>query len=100
MQWGLIPNWAADPSIGNRMINARAETLTELPSFKQLVDRRRCLIPADGFYEWRKEGRWKVPMWVYLKNREPFGLAGLWERMAKTGWEAGGIIHDHHNGTQ
>jgi putative SOS response-associated peptidase YedK len=51
MQWGLIPHWAADPSIGNRTINARAETLTELPSFKNIVDRRRCIIPADGFYE-------------------------------------------------
>jgi putative SOS response-associated peptidase YedK len=79
MHWGLIPYWAADPSIGNRMINARAETLTELPSFKLLVDRRRCIIPADGFYEWRKEGKRKVPMWVYLKSRKPFGLAGLWD---------------------
>jgi putative SOS response-associated peptidase YedK len=79
MHWGLIPYWAADPSIGNRMINARAETLTELPSFKLLVDRRRCIIPADGFYEWRKEGKRKVPMWVHLRNREPFGLAGLWD---------------------
>jgi putative SOS response-associated peptidase YedK len=61
------------------MINARAETLTELPSFKALVDRRRCIIPANGFYEWRKEGKHKVPMWVYLKNRKPFGLAGLWD---------------------
>jgi len=77
MHWGLIPNWAADPSIGNRMINPRAETLTELPSFKHLVDRRRCIIPADGFYEWRKEGKRKVPMWVYLKNKEPFAFAGL-----------------------
>ena len=77
--WGLIPHWADDPSIGNRMINARAETLTELPSFKLLVDRRRCIIPADGFYEWRKEGKRKVPMWVHLKSREPFGLAGLWD---------------------
>jgi putative SOS response-associated peptidase YedK len=79
MHWGLIPSWAADPSIGNRMINARAETLTELPSFKPLVDRRRCIIPADGFYEWRKEGKRKVPMWVHLKTKEPFGLAGLWD---------------------
>jgi putative SOS response-associated peptidase YedK len=63
MHWGLIPHWAADPSIGNRMINARAETLTELTSFKLLVDRHRCIIPADGFYEWRKEGKRKVPMW-------------------------------------
>src|SRR5262245_768758 len=79
MQWGLIPHWAADPSIGNRTINARAETLTELPSFKLLVDRRRCIIPADGFYEWRKEGRRKVPMWVHLKTKEPFAFAGLWD---------------------
>jgi len=79
MHWGLIPHWAADPSIGNRMINTRAKTLTELPSFKLLVDRRRCIIPADGFYEWRKEGKRKVPMWVYLRNRQPFGLAGLWD---------------------
>ena len=79
MHWGLIPHWAADPSIGNRMINARAETLTELPSFKSLVNGGRCIIPADGFYEWRKEGKRKVPMWVHLKSREPFGLAGLWD---------------------
>jgi putative SOS response-associated peptidase YedK len=79
MHWGLIPHWADDPSIGNRMINARAETLTELPSFKLLVDRRRCIIPADGFYEWRKEDRRKVPMWVHLKTREPFAFAGLWD---------------------
>jgi putative SOS response-associated peptidase YedK len=72
MRWGLIPHWAADPSIGNRTINARAETLTELPSFKNIVDRRRCIIPADGFYEWRKEGRRKVPMWVHLTTKEPF----------------------------
>jgi putative SOS response-associated peptidase YedK len=79
MHWGLIPHWAADPTIGNRMINARAETLTELPSFKPLVDRRRCIIPADGFYEWRKEGKRKAPMWVYLTSRQLFGLAGLWD---------------------
>jgi putative SOS response-associated peptidase YedK len=76
MHWGLIPHWAADPPIGNRMINARAETLTELPSFKLVVDRRRCIIPADdGFYEWRKEGKRKVPMWVHSKSKEPFALA-------------------------
>jgi putative SOS response-associated peptidase YedK len=59
------------------MINARAESLTEKPAFKHLVGSRRRIIPADGFYEWRKEGRRKVPMWVHLKRREPFGLAGL-----------------------
>jgi putative SOS response-associated peptidase YedK len=61
------------------MINARAETLTDLPSFKLLVDRRRCIIPADGFYEWRKEGKRKVPMWVHHKTKEPLALAGLWD---------------------
>src|SRR5262249_11837354 len=81
MHWGLIPHWAADRSIGNRQSYdyARAGTLTELPSFKQLPDRRRCIIPADGFYEWRKEGRRKVPKWVHLKSKEPFGFAGLWD---------------------
>jgi putative SOS response-associated peptidase YedK len=79
MHWGLIPHWAADPSIGNRMLNARGETLTELASFKLLVDRYRCIIPADGFYEWRKEGKRKVPMWVHLKSKEPFAFAGLWD---------------------
>jgi putative SOS response-associated peptidase YedK len=56
MRWGLVPSWVQDPSIGQRMINARAETLLEKSSFKQLVARRRCLVPADGFYEWRREG--------------------------------------------
>ena len=79
MHWGLIPNWANDPTIGNRMINARAESLTEKPAFKDLVGTRRCIIPADGFYEWRKEGKRKVPMWVHLKSKESFGLAGLWD---------------------
>jgi len=61
------------------MINARAETLTEKGAFKNLVDTRRCLVPADGFYEWRKEGKRKVPMWFHLKSKEPFTFAGLWD---------------------
>jgi putative SOS response-associated peptidase YedK len=61
-RWGLIPWWAKDPAIGNRMINARAETLAEKPAFKNLLGKRRCLVLADGFYEWRKEGKGKVPM--------------------------------------
>jgi putative SOS response-associated peptidase YedK len=79
MRWGLVPSWAHDPSIGQQMINARAESLLEKPSFKKLVATRRCLIPADGFYEWRRDGKRKVPLWVYLKNREPFAFAGLWD---------------------
>ena len=79
MKWGLVPSWSHDPSIGNRMINARAETLTEKPSFKRLVGSHRCLVPADGFYEWRQEGRRKVPVWIHLKDRKPFAFAGLWD---------------------
>jgi putative SOS response-associated peptidase YedK len=79
MRWGLVPSWAPDTSVGQRMINARPETLLEKPSFKQLVASRCCLIPADGFYEWRREGKHKVPMWIYLKNRKPFTFPGLWD---------------------
>ena len=79
MKWGLIPFWAKDPSIGNRMINARAETVAEKPSFRNAFQRRRCLVVADGFYEWCKEGKYKVPMRIILKTGEPFGFAGLWE---------------------
>jgi putative SOS response-associated peptidase YedK len=79
MHWGLVPSWAQEPSMGQRMINARAETLLEKPSFKQLVTTRRCLVPADGFFEWWREGNRKVPMWIHLKKREPFAFAGLWD---------------------
>jgi putative SOS response-associated peptidase YedK len=79
--WGLIPSWAKDPQIGNRMINARAETLAEKPSFRNAYRRRRCLVLADGFYEWRKEpgSKTKTPMYIQLESREPFAFAGLWE---------------------
>ena len=81
MRWGLIPSWAKDPSIGNRMINARAETVAEKPAFRSAVRRRRCLVLADGFYEWRRVagGRTKRPMRIVLKTGEPFAFAGLWE---------------------
>lgn len=82
-QWGLVPSWAKDISIGNRMINARAETLAEKPSFKRLLKNRRCLVVASGFYEWRKEGKGKIPMWFKLKTGEPFVLAGLWDAWKK-----------------
>jgi putative SOS response-associated peptidase YedK len=80
-QWGLIPSWAKDPQIGQRMINARAETLAEKPSFKTAYRRRRCLVLADGFYEWRKEpnSKAKTPMYIRLVSGEPFAFAGLWE---------------------
>lgn len=80
MRWGLIPAWAKDAAIGNRMINARAETLAEKPSFKKPFERRRCLVLADGFYEWRVvAGRAKIPVRIVLKSREPFVFAGLWD---------------------
>jgi putative SOS response-associated peptidase YedK len=79
--WGLIPSWAKDPSIGNRMINARAETLAEKPAFRAAYRRRRCLVLADGFFEWRKDPGKKVkqPMYIRLNTGEPFAFAGLWE---------------------
>ncbi len=80
--WGLIPFWAKDPSIGKRLINARAETLAEKPSFKNAYAKRRCLIPADGFYEWKKEGPKKVPYAFCLKSGGPMFFAGLYETWA------------------
>jgi putative SOS response-associated peptidase YedK len=78
-RWGLIPSWAKDPSMGNRMFNARAETLSEKPSFKNAFKKRRCLIIADGFYEWQKLGKVKKPLYFSLKSGRPFGFAGLHE---------------------
>lgn len=80
MKWGLIPAWAKDPAIGNHLINARAETVAEKPSFRSALKKRRCLIVADGFYEWQKLEKVKQPVHIVLKNRQPFGFAGLWER--------------------
>jgi len=79
LRWGLVPFWAKDPSIGNRMINARAETVAEKPSFRNAYKKRRCLILADGFYEWRKEGDGKTPYFISLADGSPFAFAGLWE---------------------
>jgi len=79
LRWGLVPSWAKDPSIGNRMINARAETVAEKPSFRAAFRHRRCVVLADGFYEWRKENDTKTPYFISLRSGEPFALAGLWE---------------------
>ncbi|HEX7503632.1 MAG TPA: SOS response-associated peptidase [Syntrophales bacterium] len=79
LRWGLIPYWAKDPAIGNRLINARAETLAEKPSFRDAFLKRRCLVVADGFFEWRPEGKRKVPVYIILKSKMPFGIAGLYE---------------------
>jgi putative SOS response-associated peptidase YedK len=79
--WGLVPSWSKDPKIGDRMINARAETLAEKPSFRAAFRRRRCLIPANGFYEWKAvpESKRKTPYYIQLKESKPFAFAGLWE---------------------
>lgn len=77
--WGLVPFWAKDPSIGAKLFNARAETIAEKPSFKNAFVKRRCLIPADGFYEWKKEGNKKIPYCFGLKSGYPFFFAGLYE---------------------
>lgn len=79
LRWGLVPFWAKDPTIGNRMINARAETVAEKPSYRAAFRHRRCLVLADGFYEWRKQGAAKAPYFISLASGEPFGLAALWE---------------------
>jgi putative SOS response-associated peptidase YedK len=84
LRWGLIPSWAKDEALGDRMINARAETLAEKPAFRSAFRARRCLIVADGFYEWRKVGGRKQPHCIAFRDRRPFGFAGLWER-----WEGG-----------
>lgn len=81
MRWGLIPSWADDPAIGNRLINARSETAAEKPSFRNALKKRRCLVPIDGFYEWQATGKkTKQPHLIRLKDGQPFALAGLWEK--------------------
>lgn len=79
LRWGLVPHGSSDAAIGVKLKNARAETLAVKPSFREAFRRRRCLIPADGFYEWRSEGRVRQPYYFSLKSGEPMALAGLWE---------------------
>ncbi len=89
LRWGLIPFWAKDPTIGSRMINARSETVAQKPAFRAAFRRRRCLVVADGFYEWQKQNGTKQPFYIRLRDARPFALAGLWERWE--GPEAGVI---------
>ena len=87
LRWGLVPSWADDPEIGVRMINARSETAPEKPSFRRAFRSKRCLIPADGFYEWKRENGGKQPYYFHMHDGRPFAFAGLWER-----WEKGGSL--------
>jgi putative SOS response-associated peptidase YedK len=80
LYWGLVPSWAKEKSIGARMINARSETLGEKPSFRNAFRRRRCLVLADGYYEWQRSGAVKQPYFIAFADGQPFGMAGLWER--------------------
>ena len=80
MRWGLIPSWAKGLSMGNRAINARAETLDERPAFKEALTSRRCLVPADGFYEWRRQAGRSLPYRAVLRSGGPFAFAGLWDQ--------------------
>lgn len=80
LRWGLIPSWAKDASIGAGMINARSETAPEKPAFRASFRRRRCLVPANGFFEWQKQGRVKQPYYIRLRERRVMAIAGLWDR--------------------
>jgi putative SOS response-associated peptidase YedK len=79
LKWGLVPRWAKDTAIGNKLINARSETVTERPSFREAFARRRCLVPLDGFFEWARRGESKRPFYFHMRDGEPFAVAGLWE---------------------
>ena len=85
LKWGLVPSFAEDPAVGNRMINARSETVARLPAFREPFQKRRCLVPANGFYEWRRAGRARDPFLLKMKDDEPFAFASIWDR-----WRRGG----------
>jgi putative SOS response-associated peptidase YedK len=87
VRWGLVPSWAQDPKIGNTLINGRSETAATKPAFRSAFKARRCLIPADGFYEWHRTADGKQPYYIHRRDNQPFAFAGLWER-----W------HDPNNG--
>ncbi len=87
MQWGLVPFWAKDRSIGNKLINARLETIEEKPAFKAAYRRRRCLVPATGYYEWQQQEKWKQPFYIHRPDQKLFAFAGLWDEWAQPGEE-------------
>jgi putative SOS response-associated peptidase YedK len=90
LRWGLVPSWSKSISNDYSMINARAETITEKPTFRKALEKRRCLVLADSFFEWQKTGSEKIPMRIMLDSEEPFAFAGLWETWKKP---EGGVLH-------
>lgn len=92
MRWGLLPGWANDISIGNRMINARSETASSKPAFRHAMKSQRCIIPADGYYEWKAEGGGKQPYEFSLRSGRLLGIAGLWEKNSRLGGEGKPIL--------
>jgi putative SOS response-associated peptidase YedK len=92
LRWGLVPSWAKDLKIGNATINARAESVATKPAFRAAFKARRCLIVADGFYEWRKGGKTKQPFFIHRRDDEPFAFAGLWERWGPDKLETCSIV--------
>ena len=90
VKWGLVPRWAKDATIGARMNNARAETVAEKPSFREAYRKRRCLIPASGFYEWKAHGKLKQPYYIHPAAGELFAFAGLWEEWRSSQGAGGG----------
>jgi putative SOS response-associated peptidase YedK len=107
LKWGLIPSWSKEPGIGNKLANARADTVAEKPAFRSAFKKRRCLVVADGFYEWRAGPGGKTPYYFQLKDGSPFAFAGLWERWEKgeepvesctlITTEANGVVGPVHN---
>ncbi len=79
MQWGLIPSWTNDPSVGSQLINARSETILKKPSFQHLVPNRRCIVISDGYYEWKRTGNHKIPYYIHSRNQQLLPMAGLWD---------------------
>jgi putative SOS response-associated peptidase YedK len=92
LRWGLVPFFADDPAVGNRLINARAESVARKPAFREPFQKRRCLVPADGFYEWRRVGRARDPYLLKLRNGRTFAFASVWDRWGSDGMESCAIL--------
>ena len=99
LRWGLVPSWAKDVGIGARLINARAETVSDKPAYRAAFRARRCLVPANGWFEWQRAGRSKQPWFVALADGSPVSFAALWERWNKAVTIQSGNVHHYHHGS-